>query len=659
MLEFNLTENEKHAFSIAFDTLIPKVNGKTKNVEFWNRNTTDLDTVDTLIDFANSFEPEHQKELKDLAKLLCSPLCGITCVFKFKPFAELDFETRTQLLLKWSNSNLLSLRKAFNSLKKLSGFIFYGKIIDGKNPNWNALGYDGPADTSKLSSNNGLSFLTINNNEDLSCDTVIVGSGAGGSVVASVLAQKGESVIVVEKGSYLKPNETTQQEMPMIRKLYERQGTLASEDGGMSIFAGSCIGGGTTVNWAGSFRTPDYVLHEWATEHNNPQFLDKAYQENFKIIENRTKVNSSYPKHNLQNKALKNGSENLGFKVKTIPRNIANSNNAEFYNRQGFMGFGDPYHHKQSGVITFLKDACDNNAKLLCDTEVSSIVIKNDIAIGVNILQNNNGQAKSSFIRAKRVVVAAGAVHTPALLMRSGLQHPQLGKNLYLHPVMAVMGKYNAKSYPWFGPMMSIVNDSFTQLTGNYGFKIETPPVHPAMMSLSVPWQNGEAFKNEMLNVSDFASFLILCRDKYGGNIKLSKRKQPLVHYNLHQFDLQHLLKGLEESCKIHYAAGANEIGILHNNFEKYVRAEGNLADYIKRNLKKKWKPNFFPLFSAHQMGTCRMGGNRKKSPTKPNGEFWGVKNLFIADGSLFPSASGANPMLSIQALANNIATNM
>lgn len=659
MIEFKLTEKEKRAFSVAFDTLIPSIENKVENSAFWSRNASDINAVDTLIDLANSFELEHQKELKDLAKLLCSPLCGLTGTFKFKPFANLDFDTRTQLLQKWSTSSLPQLRKGFNALKKLAGFIFYGKIIGNKNPNWEAIDYEGPADTSKLNNVDSLNFLKITNGEDISCDTVVVGSGAGGSVVASILAKKGETVIVVDKGPYLKPNEITQQEMPMIRKLYERQGTLASEDGGTSIFAGSCIGGGTTVNWAGSFRTPDYILQEWAKEYDNPQFLNKAYQNNFDVIEKRTKVCCAYPKHNLQNQSLKNGSELLGLKVKTIPRNIINSDDAEFYNRQGFMGLGDPYKNKQSAAITFLKDACDNGAKLLCDTEVTNVVIKNGAATGINIIQKTNKQQNSRFISAKRVVVAGGAVHTPAILMRSGLQHPQLGKNLYLHPVMAIMGKYKEKSYPWYGPMMSIVNDSFTRLNGNYGFKIETPPTHPAMMSLAIPWQNGAECKQEMLNAADFATFIVLCRDKYGGSIKLSKRKQPLIHYNLHQFDLKHLLKGIQESCKIHHAAGANEIGILHNNFEKYLRDEEDLSAYISRNLKKKWKCNYFPLLSAHQMGTCRMGGNKKASPLSPTGQFWGVKNLYVADGSAFPSASGVNPMLSIQALANYIATGL
>lgn len=660
MLEFKLTKKEKYAFAAAFDTLIPAVKDNTGNKDFWERKASDLDVVDTLIDIAKSFEPEHQKELKDLAKLLTSPLCGLTTsAFKFKAFSELDFETRTKLFQKWSTSKLPQLRKGFSALKKLGGFIFYGKIIDGKNPNWEAINYNGPANTSELNGSCALNFLKVSNSESLSCDTVIVGSGAGGSVVSAVLAQKGEEVIVVEKGPYLMPNEITQQEMPMIRKLYERQGTLASEDGATSIFAGSCLGGGTTVNWAGSFRTPDYILQEWATEHHNPHFLDKAYIDNFEFIENRISVSSSYPKHNLQNELLKSGSELLGLKVKTIPRNIINSDDNDFFNRQGFMGLGDPYHNKQSAVVTFLKDACNNGAKLLSDTEVTSVVIKNGTAIGINIAQNINGETKHSFIKAKRVVVAGGAVHTPAILMRSGLKHPQLGKNLYLHPVMAVIGNYNKKSYPWYGPMMSIVNDSFTNITGNYGFKLETPPTHPAMMSLAMPWQNGVECKREMLNAADLATFIILCRDKFGGSIKLGKRKQPLVHYTLHQFDLKHLLIGLEESCKIHYAAGANEIAILHNNFEKYFRDKGELSDYINRNLKKKWKPNYFPLLSAHQMGTCRMGGNKKESPLSPTGQFWGVKNLYVADGSAFPSASGVNPMLSIQALANYIATNL
>lgn len=656
--KITLSANERNALNAVFDTLFPSIKNQAENQLFWETKGSDLDIATSILDLAENLELEQQKELQQLFSLLASKLAGLTGLLGFKSFDELNAEERESLLQKWSTSKIPQLRKAFVTLKNLTGFIYLGKIQDGGNHNWQGLLYEGPL-AGQVDERKALACLHINNKNDLSCDTLIIGSGAGGSVVAAELAKRGEQVIIVEKGPYVQPAEMNQLEFPMVKKLYEKQGALTTIDGGTSIFAGSCVGGGTTVNWAGSFRTPDYVLHEWATEHQNTHFIDSEYSSCFEFIENRTGVNSNDTNHNFQNTALLKGSEQLGYATKIVPRNIVHSDHPDFFKRQGYMGLGDPFSHKQSALITFLEDACEHGAKILADTEIENIALKNGKAIGAyGSQQTPNGQSKI-FINAKRVVVACGAIHSPALLMRSGLSHPQLGKNLCLHPVMVVIGAYQQKSQSWYGPMMSVVNDTFCRLDGNFGFKIETPPTHLAMLGLALPWQSGKQMKELLLKAPYTAGFLVLCREKYGGQIKLSKRKKPIIHYKLNPYDLKHLLRGVEACAKIHEAAGAKHIGILHNQFEFYDTKTNQLNEYIQRNLQKKWASNYFPLFCAHQMSSCRMGGDNKRHPVQPDGQFRGIKNLYVADGSALPHASGANPMLSIQALARYIASNM
>ena len=323
-------------------------------------------------------------------------------------------------------------------------------------------------------------YQTIDKDTQLDCDVVIIGSGAGGSVVAAELADVGQSVIVLEKGPYVQAVDMTQREEEMLRQLYEARAALATTDGNMGVLAGSCLGGGTTINWAGAFRTPDFVLEEWAKEHGNPHFLTKAFQESFDKIEQRCHINTRLIRHNPQNESLQKGAQQLGYLIKTIPRNVRQPEVVDastFWKMQGFSPHGNRLGIKQGAVQTFLKDAVQAGALLYPDTVVDRIVVKQGFAQGVIARHTaTSGQEYNLTIRAKRVVVAAGAIHTPAVLKRSGITHPEIGHNLYLHPTSAVSARYPHKIESWYGPMMSAVCDEFVQLNGNYGFKLETPP---------------------------------------------------------------------------------------------------------------------------------------------------------------------------------------
>jgi choline dehydrogenase-like flavoprotein len=203
--------------------------------------------------------------------------------------------------------------------------------------------------------------------------------------------------------------------------------------------------------------------------------------------------------------------------------------------------------------------------------------------------------------------------------------------------------------------MMTALSNEFTRLSGTWGVKLETPPVHSGLLAMALPWLSGKAHKEEMLNARRLGAFIVLTRDKDGGEITLNKRGRPSVRYAISPFDLAHLQRGILESARIHQAAGASRLYLPHNHTapislrRNTASLEAALGDMYAR----KWRPNDFPLFSAHQMGTCRMGGSRATHPLSPEGETYEAKNLFVADASAFPEASGANPMLSIQALAH------
>ncbi|MEO1515643.1 MAG: GMC family oxidoreductase N-terminal domain-containing protein [Bacteroidota bacterium] len=656
---FQLSQRETEVLQAVCDCLIPSIKPAPSQTAqpYWQRKASDLSVHHRIIHTLESLTKEEQSEFKLLVRFLSSPFLGLSWWGPLRPFDKLSFDQQTRLLQSWSSSRLADLRKGFTSLKKLSALYYFGGSDSaGQNPNWQELSYPGAVELSGSPDELGYGPSDPFQQKDWSCDVVVVGSGAGGSIVAAELAAAGQKVIIVEKGSFCPPSQMTMCEEDMMGKLYDSKAALVTVSGNMSVLAGSCVGGGTTINWAGSFRTPDDVLEEWANEHGNPHFLSSDYQKGFAYMEQKTCVEAEVSKHNLQNQALWDGCEKLGYQAKIIARNVRQPEGIDAetsWKMQGYSSLGDRLGIKQSALHNFLADAMQKDATLLADTLVERVLMEQGRAVGVRASAHTvDGKRQRFDIRAKRVVVAAGSIHTPALLLRSGLQHPQLGRNLYLHPTTIVPAYYGRPSDPWFGPMMSVVCDAFTHLDGKHGVKLETPPVHPGFMGVSMNWKNGADFKQQMLHLRESASFIVLTRDKHGGQVRVDKEGRPRIHYQLHPYDKKHMLRGVEEACRIHHAAGAKRIQLLHQKATQFESTQGTLEAYLKMIPTLDWSDNRYLLGTAHQMGSCRMGGSDKDHPLQPDGALRGVKGLFVADASAFPSASGANPMLSIQTLA-------
>ncbi len=659
---FKFTDQQKQRIEIICDTFIPSLEKEGENKEYWKRKASDLPIVDLMEKTIDGLPIELQEEFKQLADLLGSPTLGLTWFGSIKTVDKLSHAQREKMLLRWSRSPIPQLRNAYNAFKKLVCFYYFGHSENKENPNWRAIGYPGlfPLEKVKKYPTKGLSPIVLNGNEVESCDVVIIGSGAGGGVVAAELAAKGLEVLILEKGSYLTEEEMSGREVDMLSRSYDRGGAFTTKDGSATVLAGSCVGGGTTINWSASFRTPDWVLEEWAKEHDNPQFLEPEYKKHFEYIEKRSSINTELSVHNPQNSALFDGAKKLGYHAGLIPRNVAHNsakaNDEWYWKSQGYGGLGDACGYKQGTMKTFLQDAIEKGARIYADTEVDKINISNGTVTGVTAFQSDeNGHGYKLTVSCKKVVVCAGAVQTPAVLMRSGLSHPQLGKNLYFHPTNAVSGIYDRPMESWYGPMMSAVCDEFNHLDGNFGYKLETPPLHSGFIALSMPWESGEQFKSDMLNAAHTGAFIVLTRDKYGGKVTLSKEKKAMVHYRLHKYDRNHLVHGMMECAKIHAAAGARKIRLLHNEIHSCEKDIDDLDAFVKKIKSLSWAPNRFTLYTAHQMGTCRMGGRKNDHPLTPEGAFRGVKGLWVADGSSFPRCSGVNPMLSIMALSRYI----
>jgi choline dehydrogenase-like flavoprotein len=150
------------------------------------------------------------------------------------------------------------------------------------------------------------------------------------------------------------------------------------------------------------------------------------------------------------------------------------------------------------------------------------------------------------------------------------------------------------------------------------------------------------------------ANIIVLVRDKDGGRVKLDKSGGPRVEYSLSSQDAKHMMVGMQEAMRIHLAAGANEVRAPLANAPTFRPAtDGSFNEFLRGVEQAGLRPNAFPLFSAHQMSSSRIGGSPKLGAVDPHGESWELKRLFVVDGSALPTSSGVNPMLTIQAVSH------
>ncbi len=237
-----------------------------------------------------------------------------------------------------------------------------------------------------------------------------------------------------------------------------------------------------------------------------------------------------------------------------------------------------------------------------------------------------------------------------------------LGRHLYLHASTVLIGQFDEEIAAWSGPLQTAHSDQFANLDGEgFGIKFEVTPIYPGLGASALPWGSGQSYKERMVELKHTVSLLVLMRERVGGRVTIDRWGNPRVHYALSKNDTQHLLRGVKEGARLLMAAGAREAYTLHTQLTSITRKEKNnpmaWERFDARVARLGAGPNNLALFSAHQMGTCRMGADPARSVVDETGAAHGYKGLYVADGSIFPQASGVNPMITIMGLAHWIAS--
>src|SRR5215211_1185950 len=501
------------------------------------------------------------------------------------------------LVRRWAEGRLPPQRRLAAALAPVALLAAYA----WPGPARDATGYPGPLGPAPDVPRR-LAPLRPDGDEELACDVVVVGSGAGGGVVAAELARAGLDVVVLEKGGYVAERDFSHQEGEAYRDLYLYGLTLTTDDLGCRIVAGSTLGGGTVVNYTTSFATPPAVLAEWAAVSGVDAFVSGEVEASLAAVAARLGVTEDESRPGLRDQLLERGLERLGWHAAPLPRNVRGCAQDAGC---GWCGFGCRLGAKQSTLVTYLEEAAAAGARLVVDADARRVLVAGGRAAGVEARAAGGHRL---VVRARAVVAAAGAVETPALLLRSGLGG-QVGHHLRLHPGTAAFGVFDEPVRCWEGTLQARWSAQLRDRLGPYAPLLETAPVHPGVAAAALPWRSAADHRALMERSANLSLVGVLCRDSGAGRVRIDRDGNPRVRWRLDPADEARLAAGLAAAGQVLAAAGAGEVFSLHRR--RLAFRPGDPAAHrawAEATRRAGLAGGRVALFSFHQMGSCRIG---------------------------------------------------
>ncbi len=498
-------------------------------------------------------------------------------------------------------------------------------------------------------------------NPKLSCDVVVIGSGAGGGITAEVLTQAGLKVLIVEEGPLKTSTDFRQNEAEAYATLYQEGGARQSMDRSISILQGRCVGGSTVVNYTTSFRTPPDTLSHWRDALGLTEITSASLQDSFAHVEQRLHITPWDVPLNRNNSLLEDGLKASGLNAHRIQRNVKGCWNL------GSCGLGCPTNAKQSMLITSIPSALQGGATLVHHLRAQRFEYDKGRVqrlMAQPVEQSGDPVGSPITIEAQHYVLAAGGINSPALLMRSDTPDDAdlIGRRTFLHPVAFSAARFDAKVEAWAGAPQTVYTDDFVRRSARnpgIGFKIEAIPLHPGLASILLGGV-GQSLLQRFQGYAHTQMLHGLLRDGFepesqGGRVHLNLDGSPMLHYPMTDHVKAGFKRAWQAMAEIQFASGALEVLPLHEQARPYAsvadakRAVQGLSDV----------PHHMGAGSAHVMGGCAMGQAPEHGVVDQRGQHWSIPNLSIHDGSVLPTSVGANPQLTIYGLAHRFSTGL
>jgi len=503
-------------------------------------------------------------------------------------------------------------------------------------------------------------------------DAIVVGSGASGSVMGSELQKAGLKVIMVEKGPLIIPGAINARDNA---RFFDTKGWRISNTGAVALANAAVVGGGPMVNIDLAFPPTmpciRYRFHEW---HKNNLIPDNVWQDDEidkaslwvkKVFKPRKTKRSEI---NRNNAMLLKGARALGIPTKMFSLNT-------------YKKAKSPYEvtDKKSSfemLILPAMTAYENPLTLLHNCDVKKVLKKNRKAIGVECVYKTTdigpGLANDIYnfdieegtvvrIYADMVILDAGDIGTSKILLSSNIKNDNISRGFVIHPLIPMMAKYNHEIMNNEGTASTVYIDHFVPTKKNphaLGFLIEAASGPPNLGALLTPGTPKQIYEN-MFYYKNFGGVGLILIDTPDRNNRIEiKNDDLLVHYELSQADKARFITAIKQTIQILHASGATDV--TFNSFESplfqndiyeanTIKPEMNLDEIFSNfNLTE----NQTLVMGAHMMGGNKMGVDPETSVVNGNYEVWGINDLYVTDGSIFPTSVGANPMMTIYAVA-------
>ncbi len=476
---------------------------------------------------------------------------------------------------------------------------------------------------------------------ELECDAVVVGTGAGGAVIAKELAQRGHAVVMIEEGAYHQRDDFTGGAIENITRFYRARGTIGAVGNTViPIPGGRLVGGSTAVNTGTCWRTPSWVLERWVRDEGLADLSPDGLAPYFERVERELDVQVADARYlGGAARVVARGCDVLGYSHYPLRRNAPGCDGS------GVCDMGCPTDARRSTNVSYVPAALRSGAALYTGVRADRLLLENGRIVG---LEGRAAGGRRVTVRARATVLACGTLMTPLMLQRQGLDRglPHVGKNLSIHPATIVSALFDEEIRGYSAIPQGYCVDEF-QREGILLLGASAPIDVGATQFGFV----GDELMRVMEAYDRVASFGVMVEDASRGQVRPGPAGRPNVLYWLGREERERLRRGTEIVARIFLAAGAREVyPALHGH--RVIRS----TEGLRRLAAARPAASDWILTAFHPLGTCRIATSSRRGVISPDHEVFGLPGLFVADGSAVPSSLAVNPQVTIMALATRAA---